>query len=63
MPYPTIELSQLPRKRVVLLSGFERLQADNAVAVKDRAKLEAVAARHSDAVAFGYFSGRWVPAA
>jgi hypothetical protein len=61
MPYPTIELES---KKVIILSGFERTQADEKpVEVKDKSKLEAAAKKHGDAVAFAYFSGRWIPAA
>jgi len=61
MSYPTIELDE---KKVILLSGFETTQTTNTpLAITAREKLEEVAKRHRDAVAFAYVSGKWVPAA
>lgn len=61
MSYPTIELNQ---KKVILLSGFDKKEAnERPVAVKDKSKLEDAAKQHEDAVAFAYLSGRWIPAA
>jgi hypothetical protein len=61
MSYPTINIGN---KKIILVSGFERACGANktlAVTAKDR--LEAAAKRHRDAVAFGYVSGMWMPAA
>jgi len=61
MSYPTIELCG---KKVILLSGFEKFRTlDLPVRVSEKAKLEEAAKKHCDAVAFGYCSGRWIPAA
>ncbi len=55
-------LIQIDEKRIVLLSGF-RSEPDKRVVVTEKEELEAAAKRHDDAVAFGYVSGRWMPAA
>jgi hypothetical protein len=64
MAYPKIKLN---RREIILLNGFERHQSSQGkvepAVVIDKRKLEAVAAGHSDAVAFGYVRGRWMPAA
>lgn len=59
MSFPLIKIDE---RKVVLLSGF-RSGPDKRVVVTERSELEAAAKRHGDAVAFGYVSGRWVPAA
>ena len=59
MCYPLIQIED---KKVILLSGF-RCKHDERVLVTARRELEAAAKRHSDAVAFGYVAGRWMPAA
>ena len=58
MSYPTIDIDQ---KRIILLSGFEKTTCGLVIAARDR--LEEAAKKHRDAVAFGYVSGKWVPAA
>ena len=61
MCYPTIDIG---KKKVILLSGFERLLgADPPLAITAETQLEAATERDSDAVAFGYVAGRWVSAA
>ena len=60
MSYPTIAIDQ---KKVILLSGFERKRGTNKLLIKAKEKLEEATKRHGDAVAFGFVSGRWVPAA
>ncbi len=59
MSYPLIQIDE---KKIILLSGF-RSESGRRVVVTARRELEAAAKRHSDAVAFGYVSGRWMPAA
>ena len=59
MGYPLIQIED---KKIILLSGF-RCKHDERVLVTARRELEAAAKRHSDAVAFGYVAGRWMPAA
>ena len=61
MSYPTINIGN---KKIILLSGFERARgADKPLAVTAKEQLEDAAQRHRDAVAFGYVSGMWIPAA
>ena len=61
MSYPTININQ---KKVILLSGFERKgTATRPLLIEARDQLEQAAKRHSDAVAFGYVAGKWMPAA
>jgi hypothetical protein len=61
MSYPTINIQQ---KKVILLSGFERERgAKRPLVIKAMAQLELAARKHSDAVAFGYVAGKWMPAA
>jgi hypothetical protein len=61
MSYPTINIDQ---KKVILLSGFEtKGKATRPLVIKARDQLEQAAKRHSDAVAFGYVAGKWMPAA
>lgn len=58
--YPTFELHG---KRLIILNGFKKCSADDRIiTVVDEAKLQASAAKYSDAIAFAYFRGRWVPA-
>jgi hypothetical protein len=59
MPHPTVTIDG---KKIVLLSGF-RTEAGNRVVVIAQHELQEAARRHRDAVAFGYVSGRWLPAA
>ena len=59
MSYPLI---QIDKKKIILLSGF-RSEPGKRVVVTASGELEAAAKRHRDAVAFGYVSGRWMPAA
>ncbi len=59
MSFPLIQIDE---KKIILLSGF-RSEPDKRVVVTARNELEAATKRHSDAVAFGYVSGRWMPAA
>ena len=64
MAYRKIELN---RREVILLSGFNSHASvggkEAPIFVIDRRELEAVAAAHNDAVAFGYVQGKWLPAA
>ena len=61
MSYPTVEIDQ---KKIILLSGFERAcGAKQSLAITAKDQLEEAAKRHRDAVAFGYVSGMWMPAA
>lgn len=60
MSFPTINLKD---KKIILLSGFLRQQGGKVLSVVSRDKLEAVADRHHDAIAFGFVSGKWRPAA
>jgi len=61
MSCPTIDLD---KKKVILLSGFERSPSTSEpFSIKAKKDLEKAAKRHRDAVAFGYVSGKWVPAA
>jgi hypothetical protein len=61
MSYPRVEIG---KKKVILLSGFDRRQVASApLAIKAKKQLEEAAKRHRDAVAFGYVSGMWLPAA
>ena len=61
MSYPTVEIG---KKKIILLSGFERARGTNkTVVITAKDQLEAAAKRDSDAVAFGYVSGMWMPAA
>jgi ribosomal protein S2 len=59
MSYPLIQIDE---RKIVLLSGF-RSEPGKHVVVTAKRELQAAAKRHSDAVAFGYVSGRWMPAA
>jgi hypothetical protein len=60
MSCPTVEIG---KKKIILLSGFELAGAKRTLAVTAKDQLEAAAKRHRDAVAFGYVSGMWIPAA
>jgi hypothetical protein len=67
MSFPTIEIEG---KKVVLLSGYQRSPQigsarvkPGAIEVEDLQRLLQSANENPDAVAFGYTSGRWVPAA
>jgi hypothetical protein len=54
----------LDKKKVILLNGFEMTRSTGKpFAIKAKKQLEEAAKRHQDAVAFGYVSGKWVPAA
>ena len=47
-----------------LLSGFEKRRgANKPPAITAKKELEEAAKKHRDAVAFGYVSGMWLPAA
>lgn len=59
MSYPLVQIDE---KKVILLSGF-RGEPGKRVVVTAKTDLKAAAKRHSDAVAFGYVAGRWMPAA
>ncbi len=65
MAFPTIKLSN--ERQIIVVSGFDhpRGAADKRLqpVVIDKSTLEAVAATHKDAVAFGYVRGHWFPAA
>ncbi len=58
MSYPTIDIDERP---IILLSGFEETTHGLVITAKDR--LQEAAKKHRDAVAFGYVSGKWLPAA
>jgi hypothetical protein len=61
MSYPTVEIG---KKKIILLSGFERAcGANKPLAITAKDQLEEAAKRHRDAVAFGYVSGMWIAAA
>jgi hypothetical protein len=73
MAYPALEVRG---RRIILLNGYERVDADKRrdswsrsrgeaqeVVVSDWDRLLEAADAHRDAVAFGYSSGRWVAAA
>jgi hypothetical protein len=65
MALPTIVVRD---REIVLLSGFDRAQpdltkADPTPKIRDEEKLRQYAARHRDAVAFGYVAGKWFAAA
>jgi hypothetical protein len=60
MSCPTIDID---KKRIILLSGFARRRTGKPLAVTDKEQLEEAAKTHRDAVAFGYVSGKWMPAA
>ena len=61
MSYPTIDIGN---KKIILLSGFEKARGDGKpLAITAKKQLEEAAKRHRDAVAFGYVSGMWLPAA
>ena len=64
MAYRKFELN---RREIILLSGFNSQASvdgkEATIVVIDKRKLEAVAAAHNDAVAFGYVRGKWMPAA
>jgi len=59
MSYPTIEIG---KKKIILLSE-RACGANKRLAIMARDQLEKSAKRHRDAVAFGYVSGMWIPAA
>jgi len=59
MSYPTVEIG---KKKIILLSGFERTRG-KPLTITAKDQLEEAAKRHRDAVAFGYVSGMWMPAA
>jgi hypothetical protein len=59
MPYPTVTIDE---KKIILLSGFQRW-GGKCLVVTAKEELEEATKRHWDAVAFGYVSGRWMPAA
>ena len=59
MSFPLIQIDE---KKIILLSGFQS-EPGKRVVVTEKRELEAAAKRHGDAVAFGYVSGRWMPAA
>ena len=61
MSYPTIDIG---KKKIILLSGFERTRgANKPLDIMAKKQLEEAAKRHRDAVAFGYVSGMWIPVA
>lgn len=61
MSYPTIEVHG---KTVILLGGFEKPTAlDHPVRVLKKTKLEEAIAKDRDAVAFAYYSAKWIAAA
>ena len=61
MSYPTIDIG---KKKIILLSGFERTRgANKPLDIMAKEQLEEAAKGHRDAVAFGYVSGMWIPAA
>ena len=61
MSYPTIDIG---KKKIILLSGFERTRgANKPLDIMAKEQLEEAAKRHRDAVAFGYISGMCTPAA
>ena len=73
MAYPALEVRG---RRIILISGYERMDAKEQrdsrsrsrgeaqeVAVLDWDRLVEAASANSDAVAFGYTAGRWVAAA
>ena len=73
MAYPALEVRG---RRIILLSGYERVDANaqrdsgsrsrgaaQEVVVSDWHRLLDAANANRDAVAFGYTSGRWVAAA
>ncbi len=59
MPFQTLTIDE---KKIILLSGFEN-RADKRVITTAREKLEEASKKNRDAVAFGYVSGKWMPAA
>jgi hypothetical protein len=59
MPFPMLTIGE---KELILLSGFER-RAGKRVVITAMENLEEASKKHRDAVAFGYVSGRWMPAA
>lgn len=56
-------------KTIILLSGYRRVPGKGVDADKKNPEIEALkelqisAMRHPEAVAFGYVSGKWLPAA
>ena len=61
MTCPIIEIDE---RKIILLSGFESQQsARKSPSVVAKDELQSAVKRHQDAVAFGYFNSRWVPAA
>ena len=61
MSYPTVEIG---KKKIILLMALkERAALTETLAITAKDQLEAAATRHRDAVAFGYVSGMWMPAA
>jgi hypothetical protein len=59
MSYPMIDIG---KKKIILLSGFERTPGTS-LAITAKEQLKEAVKRHNDAVAFGYVLGMWVPAA
>lgn len=64
MACPKIKLSD---RQIFVVSGFDRSRdvdgKQHQPVIIDQSALEAVAAEHKDAIAFGYVNGNWVPAA
>ena len=65
MAMPTISVND---REVVLVSGYELKPAETAAAratviILDETNLIRTVKNDNDAVAFGYVSGRWIPAA
>lgn len=60
MTFPTIDLKD---KKVILLSGFLKQQGGKEITVVSKDKLEDAVQTHRDAIAFGFVSGKWRPAA
>jgi hypothetical protein len=51
-------------RKLFLLSGFEKVRGDReTLVITAKDQLKASTKKHRDAVAFGYVSGMWVPAA
>ena len=55
-------------RKIILLSGYHNspqatFSTKNAPKVDEIRKLRQCSRRHTDAVAFGFVAGRWVPAA
>ena len=61
MSYPKIDIDE---RKIILLSGFEPKQTnERPFDIRSKDELEKAVSLHRDAVAFGYVSGKWVPAA